>query len=104
MQWSADRNAGFSRANPQRLYLPITLDPEYHYEAVNVEGAAPQPALPAVVDAASAGPSQRLARVGRGRLELLVPQNRKILAYVLRHERETLLVWPIFRASPAGRT
>ncbi len=37
MQWSADRNAGFSRANPQRLILPIIIDPEYHYEAINVE-------------------------------------------------------------------
>ena len=37
MQWSADKNAGFSRANPQSLYLPINLDPENHYEAVNVE-------------------------------------------------------------------
>src|SRR5581483_8889310 len=37
MQWSADRNAGFSKANPQKLYLPIIIDPEYHYEAVNVE-------------------------------------------------------------------
>ncbi len=37
MQWSADRNAGFSRANPQKLYLPVITDPEYHYEALNVE-------------------------------------------------------------------
>jgi trehalose synthase (EC:5.4.99.16) len=37
MQWSPDRNAGFSEANPQKLYLPVILDPEYHYEAVNVE-------------------------------------------------------------------
>ena len=37
MQWSSDRNAGFSRANPQRLYLPVNIDPEYHYETVNVE-------------------------------------------------------------------
>uniref|UniRef100_UPI003F708480 maltose alpha-D-glucosyltransferase n=1 Tax=Dyadobacter sp. TaxID=1914288 RepID=UPI003F708480 len=37
MQWSPDRNAGFSQANPQRLYLPTILDPQYHYEAVNVE-------------------------------------------------------------------
>ena len=36
-QWALDRNAGFSRANPQRLCLPIIIDPEYHYEAVNVE-------------------------------------------------------------------
>src|SRR6195256_1799965 len=37
MQWSGDRNAGFSRANPQRLYLPVIIDPEYHFETVNVE-------------------------------------------------------------------
>src|SRR5204863_1527349 len=37
MQWSADRNAGFSRANPQKLYLPAIIDPEYHYEQTNVE-------------------------------------------------------------------
>src|SRR5438046_4966871 len=37
MQWSSDRNAGFSDGNPHKLYLPVILDPEYHYEAVNVE-------------------------------------------------------------------
>src|SRR5205085_1096715 len=37
MQWSADRNAGFSRANPQQLYLPVIIDPEYHFEALSVE-------------------------------------------------------------------
>jgi len=37
MQWSPDRNAGFSRANPQEVYLPVIIDPEYHYESVNVE-------------------------------------------------------------------
>ena len=39
MQWSSDRNGGFSKANPQKLYLPLTIDPDYHYEAVNVERA-----------------------------------------------------------------
>ena len=43
MQWSADRNAGFSRANPQRLILPIIIDPEYHYEALNVEAQQNNP-------------------------------------------------------------
>jgi hypothetical protein len=43
MQWSADRNAGFSRANPQRLYLPVIIDPEYHYETVNVESQQANP-------------------------------------------------------------
>jgi maltose alpha-D-glucosyltransferase / alpha-amylase len=43
MQWSADRNAGFSRANPQRLFLPTIIDPEYHYESVNVEAQQNNP-------------------------------------------------------------
>src|SRR5438067_10770340 len=43
MQWSADRNGGFSRANPQKLYLPVIIDPEYHYEMVNVEGQQNNP-------------------------------------------------------------
>src|SRR5207253_8115499 len=44
MQWSPDRNAGFSRCNPQKLYLPIIIDPEYHYEALNVEAQRANPA------------------------------------------------------------
>src|SRR5262249_38653971 len=43
MQWSSDRNAGFSRANPQRLFLPVIIDPEFHYEAVNVEAQQGNP-------------------------------------------------------------
>src|SRR5579883_3297618 len=43
MQWNAERNAGFSRANPQRLYLPVIIDPEYHFEAVNVEAQQNNP-------------------------------------------------------------
>ncbi len=43
MQWSADRNAGFSRANPQQLILPVVIDPEYHYESINVENQQQQP-------------------------------------------------------------
>ncbi len=44
MQWSADRNAGFSRANPQRLHLPIIIDPEFHYEAICVDSQQQNPA------------------------------------------------------------
>src|SRR5690606_17615769 len=43
MQWSADRNAGFSSADPQRLYLPVNIDPEYRFEAVNVEAQQQNP-------------------------------------------------------------
>src|SRR5437867_7501743 len=43
MQWSADRNAGFSSANPQQLYLPVIIDPEYHAAAINVEAQQNNP-------------------------------------------------------------
>src|ERR1039457_5440634 len=43
MQWSADRNAGFSRANPQKLYLPMVIDPEYHFQTINVESQQNNP-------------------------------------------------------------
>jgi maltose alpha-D-glucosyltransferase/alpha-amylase len=45
MQWSADRNAEFSRANPQQLFLPVIIDPQYHYEQVNVGAAVNQYSL-----------------------------------------------------------
>lgn len=92
MQWSADRNAGFSRANPQRLYLPITLDPEYHYEAVNVEAQTRNPHSLLWWMRRVLALRKQWRALGEGRVEFLAPQNRKILAYVLRHGEETLLV------------
>ena len=92
MQWSADRNAGFSRANPQQLYLPITLDPEYHYEAVNVEAQLRNPHSLVWWMRRVLVLRKQWRALGEGRVEFLAPQNRKILAYVLRHEQETLLV------------
>ena len=92
MQWSADRNAGFSRANPQQLYLPITLDPEYHYEAVNVEAQLRNPHSLLWWMRRVLALRKGWRALGEGRVEFLAPQNRKILAYVLRHEQETLLV------------
>ncbi len=61
MQWSADRNAGFSRANPQRLYLPIIIDPEHHYEAINVEAQQQNLSSTAVVDEAADHAAQALS-------------------------------------------
>jgi maltose alpha-D-glucosyltransferase/alpha-amylase len=91
MQWSADRNAGFSRANPQKLYLPVSIDPEYHYEAVNVEAQNNNPNsllwwMKRVIEQ-----RKRYKSFGRGSLEFLVPNNRRILAFVRRYEEETIL-------------
>ena len=85
MQWSADRNAGFSAANPQRLYLPVVIDPEYHASAVNVEAQQANPQLAAVVDAPADRAAQapprlrpRRARVPAARQ----PQGARVPAHV----------------------
>ncbi|MEJ7722366.1 MAG: alpha-amylase family glycosyl hydrolase [Ilumatobacteraceae bacterium] len=62
MQWSADRNGGFSTANPHRMYLPLITEQGYHYESVNVESAIGQPCVAAVVDA----PAHRAAQASSG--------------------------------------
>jgi len=91
MQWSADRNAGFSRANRQRLYLPVVTDPEYHYESVNVEAQAQNPHSLLSWMKRLIALRKRHRAFGRGTLELLRPENRKVLAFVRRYESEQIL-------------
>jgi maltose alpha-D-glucosyltransferase/alpha-amylase len=92
MQWSADRNAGFSRANPQKLYLPVIIDPEYHFEAVNVEAQQNNPSSLLWYMKRLIALRKRHKAFGRGGLEFLQPENRKILAFLRRFEDECLLV------------
>ncbi|HUJ09666.1 MAG TPA: maltose alpha-D-glucosyltransferase [Verrucomicrobiae bacterium] len=92
MQWSSDKNAGFSRANPQGLYLPIIYDPEYHYEAINVDAQAKNPHSLLWWMRRLLALRKRWRALGEGRCEFLRPENRKILSYILRHEDETILV------------
>ena len=92
MQWSPDKNAGFSRANPQSLYLPVILDPGYHYEAVNVEVQLANPHSLLWWMRRLLALRKRWHALGEGKCEFLHPDNRKVLAYLLRHEQETLLV------------
>ena len=91
MQWSADRNAGFSRANRQRLYLPVITDPEYHYETVNVEAQQGNPHSTLSWMKRLIALRKRHRAFGRGTLELLRPENRKVLAYVRAYESEQIL-------------
>ena len=91
MQWSADRNAGFSRANRQRLYLPVITDPEYHYETVNVEAQQGNPHSIYSWTKRLIALRKRHRAFGRGTLELLRPENRKVLAYVRAYESEQIL-------------
>src|SRR5689334_13192105 len=92
MQWSADRNGGFSRANPQRLYLPVTIDPEYHYEAINVEAQQNNPNSLLWWTKRLIEQRTQHKAFGRGTLEFLQPANRKVLAFHRRYEDENILV------------
>ncbi len=92
MQWSGDRNAGFSRANPQSLYLPVITDPEYHYGAINVEAQEGNPNSLLWWMKRFIALRKRFKAFGRGTLEFLYPENRKVLAFVRRWEDETILV------------
>src|SRR5512138_2917016 len=92
MQWSGDRNAGFSRANPQRLYLPVIIDPEYHYEAVNIEAQQANPSSLLWWTRRLIALRKRFKAFGRGTIEFLYPDNRKVLAFIRRYENESILV------------
>jgi maltose alpha-D-glucosyltransferase/alpha-amylase len=91
MQWSPDRNAGFSKADPQRLYLPPIMDPIYGYEAVNVE--AQSRALFSLLNWMKRllAVRKNIKAFGRGTLKFLRPKNRKILAYVREYDGEAIL-------------
>ncbi|MDP9191246.1 MAG: maltose alpha-D-glucosyltransferase [Acidobacteriota bacterium] len=92
MQWSSDRNAGFSRANPQQLFFPVIIDPQYHYEQVNVEAQQSNQYSLLWWMKRLIAMRKRYKALGRGSMEFLHTENRKILAYVRRYEDETILV------------
>ncbi|WP_265517940.1 maltose alpha-D-glucosyltransferase [Nitratireductor luteus] len=91
MQWSPDRNGGFSRANPQALYLPPIMDPVYGYQTINVEAQeADTSSLLNWVRRMVTVRRQHKA-FGRGDFAMLYPRNRRILAYTRSHDEETIL-------------
>jgi len=92
MQWSADRNAGFSRANPQKLILPIIIDPEYHYEALNVEAQQSNSNSLLWWTKRLIALRKGFQAFGRGSVEFLHPSNPRVLAFVRRFENELILV------------
>ncbi|RTL48943.1 MAG: maltose alpha-D-glucosyltransferase [Bradyrhizobiaceae bacterium] len=91
MQWTPDRNGGFSRSDPARLYAPLIMDPVYGYEAVNVE--AQSRSLSSLLSW-----TKRLISVrktsrafGRGSMTFIRPTNRSVLAYVRQYEDDVIL-------------
>ncbi|HEY1479014.1 MAG TPA: maltose alpha-D-glucosyltransferase [Gaiellales bacterium] len=92
MQWSQDRNAGFSGANPQKLYLPVVIDPEYHASAVNVESQQQNPGSLLWWMRRLIALRKRHPAFGRGEIEFLLPENRKVLTFLRTFEDERILV------------
>ncbi|HYS96006.1 MAG TPA: maltose alpha-D-glucosyltransferase, partial [Chthoniobacterales bacterium] len=92
MQWSPDRNAGFSLANPQQLHLPVIIDPEYHYEAINVENQQKNLSSMLWWMRRVIATRKNFKAFSRGTLEFLFPDNAKVLAFLRRHEDETVLI------------
>jgi len=92
MQWSADRNAGFSPSNPQRLYLPIIIDPEYHYESINVDNQERNPDSLLWWMKRMISMRKRFKAFSRGNIEFLLPENRKVLSFLRRYQDENVLV------------
>jgi maltose alpha-D-glucosyltransferase/alpha-amylase len=91
MQWSPDRNGGFSRCDPARLYAPLIMDPVYGYESVNVE--AQSRSLSSLLSATKRLISVRKSTLafGRGTMTFIRPANRAVLAYVRQHHDEVIL-------------
>jgi maltose alpha-D-glucosyltransferase/alpha-amylase len=100
MQWNQDRNAGFSAANPQRLYLPLVADPEHHPSAINVEAQQNNPSSLLWWMRRLIGARRRSASLARGEIEFLYPENRKVIAFLrtLGDER-TLVVANLARSA-----
>ena len=91
MQWSGDRNAGFSRANPQALYLPPIRDPVFTYEAVNVEAQEQVPTSLLNWMKRTIQIRKKYPVFGRGSIRFLQPSNRAVLAYIRQYQDTTIL-------------
>ncbi len=92
MQWSPDRNAGFSAVNPQRLFLPVIIDPEYHYQAVNVETEELNPSSLLWWMRRTISMRRRFQAFSRGGMEMVKSNNASVLSFLRRFDRETILV------------
>ena len=92
MQWSSDRNGGFSRANPQSLYLPVIIDPEYHYELRNVEVQHTNSNSLLWWTRRILDLRKQFPAFGNGSFHALPSTNSKVFAFIRETDTETLLV------------
>src|SRR5690606_35024596 len=92
MQWNANKNAGFSEANPHKLYLPVIIDPEYKYESINVESQQMSTSsflwwMKRIINM-----RKQYKAFGRGKITFLSPANAKVIAFTRIYGDETILV------------
>jgi len=92
MQWNADRNAGFSRGSSQKMFLPVTIDPDYHYETVNVEACQNNSSSMLWWMKRVIALRKQFKAFGRGAITFLTPENHKVLAFLRSFEGELVLV------------
>jgi maltose alpha-D-glucosyltransferase / alpha-amylase len=92
MQWTGDRNAGFSRADPARLFAPPVMDPLYGYQAINVEAQERSPSSLLNWMRTMIGLRKRYRTFGRGRFESVATDNRRVLAYTREDDEHQILV------------
>ena len=92
MQWSGDRNAGFSEANPQSLYFPVITDPQYHYESINVEVQRDNPNSLWWWMKRSLALRKSLPELSRGAFEVVPSDNPKVLSFLRRLGDRAVLV------------
>jgi maltose alpha-D-glucosyltransferase/alpha-amylase len=88
MQWNSDRNAGFSKAVPAKLYFPVIMDPVWGYQAINVEAQQSDPSSLLHWTRNMVALRKLFQVFGRGTLEFLHPENRKVLAYIRDYQSE----------------
>jgi maltose alpha-D-glucosyltransferase/alpha-amylase len=91
MQWSTDRNGGFSRADPAALVLPTLMDPLYGYETINVEAQLRDRHSLLQWMRRTLAIRRRHQAFGRGTMRFLYPGNRKMLTFLREHDGETIL-------------
>ena len=92
MQWNPDRNSGFSQASPHKLFLPVIIEPDYHYESINVENQERNPSSLLWWMRRTIAMRKRFKAFGCGTLEMLPSDNPKVLTFIRSHEDEIILV------------
>jgi maltose alpha-D-glucosyltransferase/alpha-amylase len=92
MQWSPEQNAGFSHTNPQKLYLPVIIDPQYHYGIVNVESQRKGSRSLLLSMKQLIAMRKRSKAISRGSIEFIKTKNQRVLAFVRRYQSEQALI------------